>query len=944
MLLRSIKLEGWRCFANAVSVGEFGDGLNIIHGPNGVGKSTLMMALVRAMFDNHHSAGQDMESLRPWGKDLSPLVELQFEHEGTQYRLTKGFLSRKQSELSRRAQDRFERFKEARDADEFVRSLLAGEDAKRGVSKPQHWGLAQVLWVPQGELTLESLAGSAKDMVQQALGAQLKSIASSDIERRIEERYDAIYTATGKLKQGAAAARVVQLEQQTGDATVLLASLRERLTAFENASRRMEDLRRLADQAQQREQELAATIDAARSKSHDYLECSGRYESRRQELAKARVQADDARARLETISSARRDLNGDESLHERLLGEHPLLQAAVEQCEVRVQQARSDAESIRARRREIDIARRQAHEAAALGEALRKFQQLSSQLEAAVHAQRQLECLRATRSQLMSPTTKQVAALRKAHSEVRELRLRMEASLITLTFVAEEAATLKTLAGEPQGNHLVEPGQRLVVRGSPETAIHIAGLGTIRATGPSTSADALRAELAAAEAQLHKLSAGWSSSTLDELEQASQDAHEVDQKIAEWQTRLSTTLGNRTVEQLHSELALTQRIKDEIYARQRTWSESPPSSEDLHRAAERLDQAFRSQIDEAEIRVESARSAHAQAVQKLSLHEAAMHAALGRIVAARKRLDELTADGRDDVRRQADYDELLLQFDLARAKAAQAEQELKEFSNDPRREVANLEKEQAALRQQRDKALESLHREDALLQQLASEAPYAAVTDAEEELAQLQSELARERLRAEAIKLLHDTLAGVQREAVQAVIEPVKRRAQQTLQRIAGSKFEGISFGDELLPNGVQPQSAEQTTVSLEHLSGGEREQVYFAVRLALADIAFRGCRELLVLDDVFLHTDMTRVARIVTILEEAAERFQIVLLTCHPERYRGIPSAKFFDLAELVRGQTPELPASVGGASSKPAAKAAVPPPKPRAVRTKTFWESVEP
>ena len=49
MLLRSIKLEGWRCFANAVSVGDFGDGLNIIHGPNGAGKSTLMMALVRAM-------------------------------------------------------------------------------------------------------------------------------------------------------------------------------------------------------------------------------------------------------------------------------------------------------------------------------------------------------------------------------------------------------------------------------------------------------------------------------------------------------------------------------------------------------------------------------------------------------------------------------------------------------------------------------------------------------------------------------------------------------------------------------------------------------------------------------------------------------------------------------------------------------------------------------
>ena len=95
MLIRSIKLEGWRCFANSLSVGEFGEGLNIIHGPNGIGKSTLMMALARAIFDNHQSAGQEVESLRPWGKELSPQVELQFEHERTHYRLTKGFLGRK---------------------------------------------------------------------------------------------------------------------------------------------------------------------------------------------------------------------------------------------------------------------------------------------------------------------------------------------------------------------------------------------------------------------------------------------------------------------------------------------------------------------------------------------------------------------------------------------------------------------------------------------------------------------------------------------------------------------------------------------------------------------------------------------------------------------------------------------------------------------------------
>ena len=49
MILRSVRVEGWRCFAATVEVGPFIDGLNIIHGPNGIGKSTLMTALVRGL-------------------------------------------------------------------------------------------------------------------------------------------------------------------------------------------------------------------------------------------------------------------------------------------------------------------------------------------------------------------------------------------------------------------------------------------------------------------------------------------------------------------------------------------------------------------------------------------------------------------------------------------------------------------------------------------------------------------------------------------------------------------------------------------------------------------------------------------------------------------------------------------------------------------------------
>ncbi len=89
----------------------------------------------------------------------------------------------------------------------------------------------------------------------------------------------------------------------------------------------------------------------------------------------------------------------------------------------------------------------------------------------------------------------------------------------------------------------------------------------------------------------------------------------------------------------------------------------------------------------------------------------------------------------------------------------------------------------------------------------------------------------------------------------------------------------------------------------VEQVSGGEREQIYLATRLALADVLARGERQLVVLDDVLTATDTGRLARVMGILEEAAQRLQVLILTCHPERYRGVAGANFVDLEAIVRG-----------------------------------------
>ena len=57
-----------------------------------------------------------------------------------------------------------------------------------------------------------------------------------------------------------------------------------------------------------------------------------------------------------------------------------------------------------------------------------------------------------------------------------------------------------------------------------------------------------------------------------------------------------------------------------------------------------------------------------------------------------------------------------------------------------------------------------------------------------------------------------------------------------------------------------------------------------------------------MVLDDVLTFTDAARMGRVLDVLEESAQRLQILIITCHPARYRGLQAAQFIDLEELVR------------------------------------------
>ncbi len=78
-------------------------------------------------------------------------------------------------------------------------------------------------------------------------------------------------------------------------------------------------------------------------------------------------------------------------------------------------------------------------------------------------------------------------------------------------------------------------------------------------------------------------------------------------------------------------------------------------------------------------------------------------------------------------------------------------------------------------------------------------------------------------------------------------------------------------------------------------LSQGAKEQLLLCLRVAAAQEVAAEEPQVLILDDALVSTDSARQERVLDLLSGAAGRLQVVVLTCHPERYRGIGQAVTF-------------------------------------------------
>jgi len=174
----------------------------------------------------------------------------------------------------------------------------------------------------------------------------------------------------------------------------------------------------------------------------------------------------------------------------------------------------------------------------------------------------------------------------------------------------------------------------------------------------------------------------------------------------------------------------------------------------------------------------------------------------------------------------------------------------------------------------------------------------------------LESELARLRLEREDLRRERDRLwllGRITRVAEMRFREAhqpaLVQRAEALLTRLTRGRYDTLVLGDDQDPEALQvrgPHLPGHLPVE-SPLSTGTREQIWFALRMAVVDLVEGGGEPLpLVLDELLVNWDPARQGAALDTLAELARDRQIFLVTCHPALAREAESrgARLLELA----------------------------------------------
>ncbi|UUP17861.1 AAA family ATPase [Nitratireductor thuwali] len=884
MKLRSLALNQFKKFTSPVRLDGIADGLNVIVGPNEMGKSTLLEALRAALFEKYSSKAQPITALQNDRNQAGPVVELAFELDDGVYRITKRFVKKPYARLS--CPDG--RTLEGDAAEDVLRDLLGFDEPGKTGAKAETLGMWNVLWVQQGHsFGALDLPQSARANLHSALESEVGTVLGGRRGRALPQ---AIEKQLGELVTGGGKPRGAYKE--------LIDNTETLQTDLADLQGRREELSRTLDQLEQAQETLARLSTGDRDEADETELADARKRHGHLAELEARIAAADS-----DLALKQRNL---EQANQALVARTALRQAIADEEEA-VETARKGLDDVRGREKEARARLDQ------LRTAVREAEAGVTTADDAVSHQRRILAAVERKGRIRELEGRHEKA---AAAEERQRKARQEAAAIlvtdeTLTEIRDAAKALETIDSRLSAaatritfdmaadalSGIEVDGRKVAIDDPPvqaigPTTITIPGQGRITVEPAVKDRDKLRDQQREARTALETALQTGGVKTVDDAEEQHRRRQKLvqDGELARQEAVLhapATDDHDAGAEALAGyieslQLILTRDLADlEI---------------DTLPAKQEADTALRAALEQAE----EARSAVDMARAALGGPEDALGALQTQLGTVRTRYDD---SGVRLEKRRAE---------LAAAEENQADTALQAAIDAAEKAVSDQEDAIASLKDQRtDETLPQLEARIGRLEQalrdrrekrgnlketiagLRSHIEVLEGAGLDEAIEQKARELERatdERHRADrevqVLNLLLTTLRAAEQEAKERYLSPVLNRVRPYLQLL----FPGaeITIDEDLRIVGVTREAGYEE--AFHHLSMGTQEQIAVLIRLAFAEMLVeQGHPATVILDDALVFSDDHRMNRMFDILNMAARNVQVVIFTCREQLFEEL-------------------------------------------------------
>jgi len=884
MKLRSLALNQFKKFDSPVRLDGIDDGLNVVIGPNEMGKSTLLDALRAALFEKYSSKAQPITALQNYRNQAGPVVELVFEMDDGPYTITKRFIKKPYARLA--CPDG--RTLEGDAAEDTLRGLLGFDEPGKSGAKPETLGMWNVLWVQQGHsFGALDLPDTARSSLHSALESEVGEVLGGRRGRALPQAIDKLLgdlvTDSGKPRKAYKAA-IDRLDLLQGDLAALRMRRGELSQTLDDLEEAEATLSRLT--SADRDKDDQAELDDTRTRRSQVAALESRIQAATIDLQLKRRDLEKAEQAMASRKKLREDIAADEqavrTTRERFDEVSEQEKSARQKCEslqegVRVAEAAvTTAEASVTQQRRI----------LAAVERDMRIRALQDQLEKAQNAEkRQHEAQQGAAAILV--TDKAIEGIRAAAKSVETVNGRLSAAATTITF----DMTADSIKGiEVDGKPLT--GGRSSVQTVEPASITIAGRGKIIIDPAIKDRDKLVAQRRDANSKLK--------TSLDAVGAASvQDAE--DQYAKRLEFLRDATLAKQEAA-LHAPAteeyeAGAQQLADHVEGLRNVLAREKG---ELGLQALPSRQDAESLLSDADRAVEQARLGVATARAGLSGPSETLDRVKTELITAKTRHDD--ADVRLKGRQQ----------ECRKAEATQTDTDLQTCINTARDAVTDQERSVSDIQGQRTE--ETIQQLDARIERLDK-----VIRDRREKRETLRVKIAGLKSRIEAhegagldeaieqkdrerelcdeeckrferetavLTLLLSTLRGSEHQAKERYLSPVLKRVRPYLQVL----FPGaeIAIDEDLRITGVIREAGYEE--AFQHLSMGTQEQVAVLVRLAFAEMLVeQGHPATVVLDDALVFSDDRRMGRMFDILNMAARNVQVIILTCREQLFEGL-------------------------------------------------------